>query len=110
MVAGPESSSRGITDELYGQIGRRPARLVELDSVEAVKRAVRSGLGIAFLSQTSVSDEVSRGELRTFRLGGAPSTERWLELVVAENRVPTPVELALVTLLRATAAQASSTG
>jgi molybdate transport repressor ModE-like protein len=110
VVAGPDSSSRGFAEELYGVIGRRPAQLVELDSVEAVKRAVRSGLGIAFLSRTSVSDEVSRGELQTFRLGGAPSTERWLELVVAEDRVPTPVESAFATLLRATAAQTSSTG
>jgi molybdate transport repressor ModE-like protein len=110
IVAGPESSSRGVAEELFTAVGHRPARLVELDSVEAVKRTVRSGLGVAFLSKASVADEVSRGELRTFHIGSVRTTERWLDLVLAEDRRPTPVEEAFAGLLRSLRTQHSVTG
>ena len=108
VVGSPESSCRSIAEELLSAVHRRPARLIELDSVEAVKRAVRSGLGVAFLSQASVADEISRGELQTFRVGDSAATERWLELVLAEDRRPTPLEEAFAALLRSSADSGSS--
>lgn len=38
--------------------------MFEADSVEAIKRAVREGAGLACLSRLAVEDEVARGELR----------------------------------------------
>ena len=43
-----------------------------LDSEEAVKRAVRERLGVAFVSRLAIRDEVARGEVVTFRLAGVP--------------------------------------
>jgi molybdate transport repressor ModE-like protein len=100
VVPGPESSSRGIAEDLLSAIGHRPARLVEFDSIEAVKQAVRSGLGVAFLSQASVAGEVSRGELQPFRIAGLVAPQRWLDLVLADDRRPTPLEAAFAALLR----------
>jgi DNA-binding transcriptional LysR family regulator len=40
-----------------------------LDSSEAIKRAAREGLGIAFLSRYAVAEEIERGELEAFRIG-----------------------------------------
>ncbi|WP_297058205.1 selenium metabolism-associated LysR family transcriptional regulator [Thermosulfurimonas sp.] len=44
-------------------------RLVaEMGSTEAVKQAVKAGLGVAFVSQRAVEEEVARGELRILPL------------------------------------------
>jgi molybdate transport repressor ModE-like protein len=100
VLAGPDSSSRPFAEELLSNAGSHIARVVELDSVEAVKRAVRTGLGVAFVSHASVVDELARGELRSFTIAGAPSTERWLELLLPVDRTLTLLEAAFAALLR----------
>src|SRR5437588_7247017 len=47
----PGSSSQQIIDEELRAIGIRPAGVWELGSSEAIKRAAREGLGLAFLSR-----------------------------------------------------------
>jgi molybdate transport repressor ModE-like protein len=49
-----------------------PAHTWLLDSTEAVKRAVREGLGVAFVSKLAVHDEIERGELVAFRVLDLP--------------------------------------
>ncbi len=72
----PDSSSRAyVESELHG-IGVQPARVWELGSTEAVKRAVREGLGVGFLSRYAVAEETERGELEVFRLRGRPPLTR----------------------------------
>jgi DNA-binding transcriptional LysR family regulator len=53
-------------------------RVWELDSSEAIKRAAREGLGVAFLSRYAVAEEIERGELASFRLSGQSKIERRL--------------------------------
>jgi DNA-binding transcriptional LysR family regulator len=91
LVLTSESSIRAHTDRVLSALGCRPAHLVELDSMEAVKRAVQSGLGAAFVSRLAVADELARDELRTFTVVGAGPIERWIGLVRPRHRRPTPV-------------------
>jgi LysR family transcriptional regulator, low CO2-responsive transcriptional regulator len=100
VVPTTASSTRAHVERLFTTIGR-PARLVELDSVEAVKRAVAARVGIAFVSMLAASDELERGELRAFAFRGAAPLERWLELLRPEHRRPTPVAQAFEHALRA---------
>ena len=62
------SSTRQVSDQALAKAGVRPARIWELDSSEAIKRAAREGLGIAFLSHYAVAEEIERNELEHFRL------------------------------------------
>ena len=59
----PDSSSRGYVEDKLREISVQPARIWELGSTEAVKRAAREGLGVAFLSSYAVAEEIERGEL-----------------------------------------------
>src|SRR6476661_3679813 len=72
----PDSSSRGYVETELRKIGVQPGRVWELGSTEAVKRAAREGLGVAFLSAYAVADEIERGELEVFRLRGRPAITR----------------------------------
>jgi molybdate transport repressor ModE-like protein len=90
LVTTSDSSTRAHTERLLARIGG-PGRRVELGSVEAVKRAVAAGVGVAFVSLLAAVDELERGELRAFGFGDAGPCERWLEVLRAEHRRPTPL-------------------
>jgi molybdate transport repressor ModE-like protein len=78
LVREASSSTRRVAERALAEAGLRPAQVWELDSSEAIKRAAREGLGIAFLSRYAVAEEVERRELEVFRLAGRPPIERSL--------------------------------
>ena len=80
------SSTRRVTERALGAAGVWPSRIWELDSSEAIKRAAREGLGIAFLSRYAVAEEIQRGELEHFRIAGQPPLERNLHVAHLARR------------------------
>jgi molybdate transport repressor ModE-like protein len=104
----PDSSSRAFVEAELQEIGIRPARVWELGSTEAVKRAAREGLGVAFLSSYAVAEEIERGELDVFRLRGRPRLTRDFQIARLASRPLSPAETAFVaTLTRCCAKQAT---
>ena len=100
VVPPPGSSTRALIERMLARTGR-PARLVELGSVEAVKRAVAGGLGVAFVSLLAAADELDRGDLQAFAFRGAGPLERWLHVLRLAHRTPTPLDRAFERTLRA---------
>jgi molybdate transport repressor ModE-like protein len=95
----PDSSSRGYVERELREIGVQPARVWELGSTEAVKRAAREGLGVAFLSSYAVAEELDRGELDAFTVRGAGPMRRSVYLLRPDGRDPTPSERAFIQTL-----------
>jgi LysR family transcriptional regulator, low CO2-responsive transcriptional regulator len=93
------SSTRAVSDRFLARVGYRPAKRWELDSNEAIKRSVAAGLGIGFVSELVVADEVRRGELISFRLQGAEPMRRSVYLLRPDSREPTPSERAFIQTL-----------
>src|SRR5206468_9364432 len=87
-------------------IGVSSAGHWELGSSEAIKRAAREGLGIAFLSRYAVAEEVERGDLESFRLAGRPPLLRRFSVARLTGRPFSPAERSFVeTLTRCCAKQ-----
>jgi molybdate transport repressor ModE-like protein len=104
----PDSSSRGYAERELREIGVQPARVWELGSTEAVKRAAREGLGVAFLSSYAVAEELERRELDIFRLRGRQPLKRDFHIARLANRPLSPAERGFVaTLTRCCAKQAA---
>jgi DNA-binding transcriptional LysR family regulator len=78
----------------------QPRRVWELDSSEAIKRAAREGLGVAFLSRYAVAEEIERGELAIFRIKGQPKIERRLHVARLARRPLTPSEQGFIKTLK----------
>ena len=103
----PGSSSQHAIDQELEAIGRMPAGVWELGSSEAIKRAAREGLGLAFLSRYAVAEEVERGDLESFRLAGRPPLVRHFSVARLAGRPLSPAEESfVVTLTRCCAKQA----
>ena len=90
------SSTRAVSERYLARLGYRPAKRWELDSNEAIKRSVKAGLGIGFVSRLVVEEEAQRGELVTFRLEGAEPMKRSVQLLRPDGRAPTPSERAFI--------------
>jgi adenylylsulfate kinase-like enzyme len=92
LVREARSSTQQVADRALRAAGVEPKRVWELDSSEAIKRAAREGLGIAFVSHYAVAEEVERGELECFRLAGQPRIERRFHIARLARRSPSPSE------------------
>ena len=58
-----------------------------------------AGLGIAFVSERVVEDELGRGELVSFQVEGAEPMRRSVYLLRPDGREPTPSERAFIETL-----------
>ncbi|HVH51392.1 MAG TPA: LysR substrate-binding domain-containing protein [Gaiellaceae bacterium] len=98
-------SQRAVATELRAA-GVEPAGVWELGSSEAIKRAAREGLGLAFLSRYAIAEEVERGDLECFRLARRPPIVRNFSIARLAGRPLSPAEHAFVaTLTRCCAKQ-----
>ena len=99
LVREPGSSTRAIAERFLARASYRPAKRWELDSNEAIKRSVRAGLGIGFVSRLVVAEELERGELEAFEVAGAGAMRRSVYLLRPDGREPVPAERAFIQTL-----------
>jgi molybdate transport repressor ModE-like protein len=107
LVREPGSSSRSLVEAELAAAGARFAGRWELGSSEAIKRAAREGLGVAFASAFAVADEVARGELESFRLAGREPLRRRISVARLSARPLAPSERAFVDTLRSCCAKSA---
>ena len=70
------SSYHELTSSLFRQAGVVPTSTLELDNVEAAKKMVQQGLGVALLPRMALATELKSGSLRPVKLIGAPPLSR----------------------------------
>jgi LysR family transcriptional regulator, low CO2-responsive transcriptional regulator len=99
LVREASSSTRRLSERALSEAGVAPAEIWELDSSEAIKRAAREGLGIAFLSRYAVAEEIQRGELIHFRLAGFAPITRGLFVTYLARRPLSPSERGFISTL-----------
>ena len=99
LVRESGSSTRAVAERFLARVGYRPAKRWELDSNEAIKRTVRAGLGVGFVSRLVVEEELGRGELESFTVAGAGPMQRSVYLLRADGREPVPAERAFIETL-----------
>jgi molybdate transport repressor ModE-like protein len=100
VLLGAEGSGPRILTERYlARADCQPARVWVFDSYEAIKRAVRDGLGVSFVSELLVREEVQRGELIAFRVSGVEPMIRPINVLQSSLRELAPEAAAFMKLL-----------
>ncbi|MDA0747761.1 MAG: LysR family transcriptional regulator [bacterium] len=69
------STSRGLMDRLFAEVGVVATVSMELGSIEVMKRFVEIGLGIALVPEVAVREEVQAGRLCALRVEGLPARQ-----------------------------------
>lgn len=83
-----QSTIRKVIDKVLSTDGIEPKRLkieMELNSIEAIKNAVQSGLGAAFVSTTAIAKELEMGILHRAKIENV-NVKRTLAVIVNPNR------------------------
>jgi DNA-binding transcriptional LysR family regulator len=83
-----QSTIRKVIDTVLGRCGIDTRRLkveMELNSIEAIKTAVQSGLGAAFVSVAAIEKELQIGVLHQTKIENV-TVERILKVIVNPNR------------------------
>ena len=73
----PGSGTRKAVEELFQSQGLKITPYIELNSAEAIKQGVMAGLGLAVLSQHSLSLESAAKKLVVLDVKGFPLRRRW---------------------------------
>ena len=82
---------------------------MELDSTEMIKRFVMAGLGISFLSTSSLVEEVREGKLIAISLAPEPMLRR-LGLIYRKDKALSKAALGFIQVILDQAAPTSGTG
>ncbi|PTV96940.1 molybdate transport repressor ModE-like protein [Rhodobacter aestuarii] len=89
------SGTRILMNRWLDRVGEgRAYETLEMDSNETIKQAVMAGLGIAFLSLHTVTEELASGRLVELPAPALPIVRHWF-MVRREDEVPRPVAVQL---------------
>jgi DNA-binding transcriptional LysR family regulator len=100
ILADRGSSYYGLTHGLFRQAGVVPNVAMELDSMEATKRMVEEGLGIAFLPRVCLERELKQGLLAEVAITNAPAISRQIALIYRKSRKQVRTVQAFLEVLR----------
>lgn len=93
------SSYNQLIQGVFRQHGIVPHTLMELDTIEATKKMVEEGLGIALLPKVSTEREFEQGRLRPISVTDAALPRRQIALIFRKNRKQTRAVHAFLSLL-----------
>ena len=82
------SSYYDLTNAMFREAGVSPRGAIELDNIDAAKKMVQQGLGVALLPNTAVSEDVERGLLRRIEITGARPIRRRIVLISRPRSEP----------------------
>jgi len=78
------SSYHELTSSILREAGIRPRGWIEVDNIDAAKRMIEEGLGVALLPRTAVSAEIREGRLREVAVRDMAPVRR--QIVVVRRR------------------------
>jgi DNA-binding transcriptional LysR family regulator len=93
------SSYYSLAQGIFRQQGVVPRRQMELDSMEATKKMVEAGLGIAMLPRMAVERELAQGSLREIEIFGMKNPSRQIALISRRNRPLGPIAHAFIEIV-----------
>lgn len=85
IIFEPGSGTRSLIDEWFREAGQVARPVMELGSIEAIKRMVRAGLGYSIVPRMSVESPEERRGLSVYSM--APALHRTLGTVIREDRI-----------------------
>ena len=89
------SATRNAMEQYFDSQGIRPISSLELVSNEAVKQAVRAGLGLSILPIIGMKSELDSGNMKIIEVKGLPITTSW-NLIYIKGKSLSPASQAFL--------------
>jgi len=94
----PGSGTRMLMEDFFRKTRLKAKIGMEMDSNETIKQAVIAGLGIAFISQHTVSHELQQRRLVALKVAGLPVMRQW-HAIRRADKILLPPALAMMDFL-----------
>ncbi|HCV24144.1 MAG TPA: LysR family transcriptional regulator [Candidatus Latescibacteria bacterium] len=91
----PDSVSRKIVDEHFGEAGLSPRVVMEMRSPEAMRKLVEAGVGVSFLPRIAVAESLASGAVKRVKVRGV-TFEREIGLAWRKGRYFAPAVRMLI--------------
>ena len=104
------SSDWTLTNGLFRRAGLVPNVVLEVESIEAAKRMVERGIGLAFLPHLAVARDIRRRRLAAIEIVDAEPLSRSLDVIHPRHRPLSSEAQALLAALRAAVREVGSPG
>jgi DNA-binding transcriptional LysR family regulator len=99
----PGSGTRNSFEAALRKAGGKDVAILktvaELTSTQAIKEAVKCGMGMAYISRMAIVDELARQDLKVLRVQGLPEIKRPFYMVTKRGKTPLPQVKALIEVL-----------
>jgi DNA-binding transcriptional LysR family regulator len=102
------SSDWTLTHSLFRRAGLLPNVALEVDTIETAKRMVERELGMAFLPQLAVVNEIRAGKLCTLQIPDEGTLRRSLDAIHPRHRPLRPEALAFLKVVQDAANESSA--
>jgi DNA-binding transcriptional LysR family regulator len=102
VVREPGSGTRRCFEAVLKKKGLALSSLrvvAELGDVEAVKEAVKGGMGYSYMSNRAIREEVAAGQLRILQVDGFPPVKRTFYVITKKGRSMSPQVEALLKIM-----------
>lgn len=93
------SATRAVMEHYFSKRKINPRKKMELTSNEAVKQAVKAGLGVSIMPLIGIRSDLKSGELHILKAEGLPIKTKW-RLIWLKSRQLSPVAQNFVSYLR----------
>lgn len=93
------SSYNALIQGVFRQHGIVPKTLMEMDTMEATKKMVEEGMGIALLPKVSTEREIELGRIVPVAVSNATLPQRQISLIFRKNRKQPRAVVAFFTLI-----------
>ncbi len=93
------SGTRMMMEEYLNEKGISPNPTMELSTNEAVKQAIRAGIGLSIISELSIANEVTLNQISVLDVPNFPITTRW-HVLYRNNKKLTPVTENFISFLQ----------
>lgn len=80
------SGTRKITEHIFNCEHIRPAYIHEIQNTEAIKNSVKNNLGITFISQLCITDELKNNKFQCIKFNGNHPLKRSFSIITQKNK------------------------
>ena len=87
LIREPGSGTRSAMERYFAEQGVTPAHTFEMNSNETIKQAVMAGMGLSFISESTLGLELAVGRLVRLRVAGTPVLRQWNVVRRAEKQL-----------------------
>jgi DNA-binding transcriptional LysR family regulator len=96
VFAKSDCNYKNILDKMLIQSEAKPDKIIEINSMDAIKKLLVLGSGIAFLPEMAITEELNNGSLKTLNWSGPNFGAKLIMILSKEKHISKPLNAFMI--------------